>query len=150
MFIIVDKNEQVLYIGQTSYIYSYINYLSTNILGSYGYQFVPDTIYIVSNINPSCLIHAVTAYRAKFNPIFNANGNKKFMFCSSGTVLNLPRTSIAPLEWIANNPESKRREFVREYTEYDLVKISKSLGCRTFSYKEVKAKAKAISFKKKV
>jgi hypothetical protein len=145
MFIFVNKNDQVLYIGQSGYIYSYINYL-TRIFGSEP-KFVPDTIYIITNKNPSFLVHAVTAYRAKFNPTFNAAHNKRFMFCSTSTMLNLPKASVAPLEWIANNPDSKRRDFIREYTNYDLVKISKSLGCKTFSYKE--AKVRAISLKRK-
>jgi len=126
LLIFLDSKNTVLYIGQCQRIYDY----SSSIYNYYGLTETARVI-IVNNENPSKLVHAVGAYRAKFSPKYNSDKGTRFMFNSMYPTTNVNSLCNKAIDWITEHPDSKRVEFISAFNDDKLTLCSKL--CRAFS-----------------
>jgi hypothetical protein len=135
MLFLVDKDNTILYIGQTNNISPWA--VSTN-------QHMPDMpvaiVYAVCNKNPGMYVHSVTAYRATFKPKFNSERNTRFVFSPANAVLNVTSTNVTAVDWIKANVNSTYTEFTNKFSQSEMHKLCRLHGVTNYSYKALKAK----------
>lgn len=133
LLLFLDGTNTIIYIGHTIYVYQYI----TRLFHAKGLNETRRVI-LVTNENPSKLIHAASSYRAKFTPKYNSEKGNRFIFSDDGPVINLTTTNLRVIEWIKNNPDSKRKDFISRFKN-NSVGFIRSL-CRIYNLKRLSYK----------
>lgn len=133
LMLFLDANNTIIYIGHTIFVYQYI----TRLFHAKGLEETRRVI-LVTNENPSMLVHAANAYRAKFTPKYNSEKGNRFIFNDDGPVINLTVTNQRVIEWIKNNPNSSRKDFISRFKTNSFAFI-RSL-CRVYSLKRLSYK----------
>lgn len=139
MLFLVDKNNVILYIGQTNNIYNYAYQTHTN-----NPTMQVATVYAVLHENASKYVHAVSAYRATFKPVFNSDRGTRFVFSPVNAVLNVTTTNVSSTQWIKDNPNAKYTQFIDKFGDKEMRKL-----CRLHSISYSFATLKSVILKTK-
>lgn len=136
LMLFLDANNTIIYIGHTIFVYQYI----TRLFHAKGLEETRRVI-LVTNENPSMLVHAANAYRAKFTPKYNSEKGNRFIFNDDGPVINLTVTNQRVIEWIKNNPNSSRKDFINCFktNSFEFIRsLCRVYSLKRLSYKELK------------
>ncbi len=137
LLLFLDRSNTVIYIGHSLNLYGYITHLKRNVPME-----ETSRVILVSNENPSKLIHATNAYKAKFSPKYNSTRGGRFIFDGDQTTINISPVNARLIDWIKNNPTSTRRQFVDTFKDYNNGHINNLLrlySVKGFSYKDLKS-----------